>query len=221
MSAPVQQPAALPLQTRLAPIETDRIDVEARTIEVIWTTGATVRRRRWIGWDTSIPFDEELIVSADAIDLSRMQAGAPVLDSHSTWSTAAIRAVVDAASIVGGQGLATLRFPREGIRKESDELFELARDKVIRNISVGYAINQVRVIEPTKASEVERRIIEKWTPYEVSFVTVPADAGAQVRSGDTRTFPLDIVGREGPGIGEAAAARSRMLRRGRLSGLRV
>lgn len=221
MSDQVRQPDALPLQTRLAPLGT--VDVASRTIEVVWTTGATVRRRRYIGWDTSVPFDEELVVTSEAIDLTRMQAGAPVLDSHSGYSTDSIRAVVDKVWLAGGQGLATLRFPSEGVRKSSDELFEMARDKIIPNISVGYRIDQVRVIAPKKEGDIERRVIEKWTPYEVSFVAVPADAGAQVRSGDTRSFPVQIIGRATPpgAIGTAAAVRSRMLMRARASGLRV
>lgn len=210
MSTPAR-PDALPMQTRLAPL--GAINVEARTIDVVWTTGATVRRQRWAGWETLVPFDEELVVSDAAIDLTRMQAGAPVLDSHSTWSTDSVRAVVDKVWLAGGEGLATLRFPKAGVRQSSDELFELARDKVIRNISVGYTIDRVRVIE--KAGEVERRIVERWTPYEVSFVTVPADAGAQVRTA-AGSFPVEILGR---GLPAARAARARMALRARLLGL--
>lgn len=207
MSAP-SPPAALPMQTRLAPL--GAVNLDARTIDAVWTTGASVRRQRWSGWDTMIPFDEELEVSAEAIDLSRMEAGAPVLDSHSTWSTDAIRAVVDKVWLAGGEGLATFRFPEAGTRAASDELFELARQKIVRHVSVGYFINRVRVIEPQKAGEVERRIVERWTPYEVSFVTVPADAGAQVRAGDVRSFPVEIVGRAAPASGLVRAARARM-----------
>lgn len=206
-------PSALPMQTRLAPI--GKVDVETRTIDVVWTTGATVRRVRWEGWDTAVPFDEELVVSPEAIDFTRLQAGAPVLDNHCTYTTDAIRAVVDKAWLEGGEGLATFRFPREGVRKESDELFELARDKIIRNVSVGYFINRVRVVEPEKRGDVERRVIERWQPYEISFVTVPADAGAQVRSADAPCAPFEIVGR---GLA-LSAARSRMAMRARAAGL--
>lgn len=207
-------PSALPMQTRLAPI--GEVNVEARTIDVVWTTGATVRRVRWEGWDTAIPFDEELTVSAEAIDFTRLQAGAPVLDSHCTYSTDAIRAVVDRAWLANGEGLATFRFPSAGVRKESDELFELAREKIVRNVSVGYFINRVRVVEPQTRADVERRIIERWTPYEISFVTVPADAGAQVRAGaELRTAPLELV----RPARSAAATRSRMAMRARAAGL--
>lgn len=219
MPAPTPQPDALPLQTRLAPL--GEINLEARTIECVWTTGATVRRRRYIGWDTSVPFDEELLVSPEAIDLTRLLAGAPVLDSHATWSTDSQRGVVDAAWLEGGKGLATLRFPSLGTDAASDRLFEMANQRIIKNISVGYAINQVRVVPPKKEGEIERRIIERWTPYELSFVTVPADAGAQTRAVGERSFPVEILGRSAAGIGAAAAARTRMQLRGRSAGLKV
>ena len=45
----------LPMQTRLAPIAS--IESEARTVEVVWTTGASVRRRRWTGFDTAIDYE--------------------------------------------------------------------------------------------------------------------------------------------------------------------
>ena len=205
-------PSVLPMQTRLAPI--GRVDVETRTIDVVWTTGATVRRVRWEGWDTMVPFDEELVVSEDAIDFTRLQAGAPVLDNHCTYTTDAIRAVVDRAWLEGNEGLATFRFPREGVRKASDELFDLARDKIIRNVSVGYFINRVRVVEPEKRGDVERRVIERWQPYEISFVTVPADAGAQVRSADAPRAPIEIDGLSS----HPTAARSRMAQLPRAAG---
>lgn len=193
MSNPNAQPDALPLQTRLAPLGS--VDVEARTVEVIWTTGATVRRARWVGWETVIPFDEELLVTDEAVDLSRLKSGAPVLDSHNTWCLDAIRAVVEDAWLEKGKGYARLRFPAKGTDEKADRLFDLVQQKIIRNISVGYSINQVRIVEAEKKGEVERRIIERWTPYEVSFVTVPADADSQVRSADSRTFPIAVIGR--------------------------
>ena len=38
---------------------------------------------------------------------------------------------------------------------------------VIRNVSVGYSIERVKVVEPAAKGEVERRIVERWTPLEV------------------------------------------------------
>ena len=54
----------LPMQTRLAPVAS--IETETRTVEVVWTTGASVRRRRWTGFDAVIDYEEILVVSRDA-----------------------------------------------------------------------------------------------------------------------------------------------------------
>lgn len=195
----------LPMQIRRG--ELAGVNVEARTLDVVWTTGASVDRIRWEGWDTAIPYVEELLVSERAIDLARMNAGAPVLDSHSAWSTRSQVAVVERAWIEGGRGLATIRFPKAGLDESADRLFALASDKIVRNISVGYSIDQVRVVRPERRDEKERRVVERWTPHEISFVTIPADPGAQVRAQEDRSFPFAV---EFSGGASAAAARMRM-----------
>ena len=186
-------PVALPMQLRRAPILPATVDAEARSIDVVFTTGAAVRRRRWTGWDTSVPFDEILEVSDRAVDLTRLNAGAPALDSHSVWSSYSQVGVVERAWIEGKEGKATIRFPREGLDQAADRMFGLISDGIIRNVSVGYSIERVKVVEPAAKGEVEQRIVERWTPLEVSFVTVPADPRAQVRAADQANYPVEIV----------------------------
>lgn len=186
-------PASLPMQTRREPIAPSTVDTEARSVDVVFTTGAAVRRRRWTGWDSSVPFDEILEVSNAAVDLSRLNAGAPALDSHSIWSSFSQVGVVERAWIDGKEGKATIRFPREGIDQAADRMFGLISDGIIRNVSVGYSIDRAKVIEAEKKGDVEKRIVERWTPLEVSFVTVPADPRAQVRAADQTSYPIEIV----------------------------
>lgn len=186
-------PVALPMQLRRAPILPATVNSEARSVDVVFTTGAAVRRRRWTGWDTSVPFDEILEVSDRAVDLTRLNAGAPALDSHSVWSSHSQVGVVERAWIEGKEGKATIRFPREGLDEAADRMFGLISDGIIRNVSVGYSIERVKVVEPAAKGEVEQRIVERWTPLEVSFVTVPADPRAQVRAADQASYPVEIV----------------------------
>ncbi|WP_374293008.1 prohead protease/major capsid protein fusion protein [Paenirhodobacter enshiensis] len=186
-------PVALPMQLRRAPILPATVNTEARSVDVVFTTGAAVRRRRWTGWDTSVPFDEILEVSDRAVDLTRLNAGAPALDSHSVWSSHSQVGVVERAWIEGKEGKATIRFPREGLDQAADRMFGLISDGIIRNVSVGYSIERVKVVEPAAKGEVEQRIVERWTPLEVSFVTVPADPRAQVRAADQANYPVEIV----------------------------
>lgn len=186
-------PVALPMQLRRAPILPATVNPDARSVDVVFTTGAAVRRRRWTGWDTSVPFDEILEVSDRAVDLTRLNAGAPALDSHSVWSSHSQVGVVERAWIEGKEGKATIRFPREGLDQAADRMFGLISDGIIRNVSVGYSIERVKVVEPATKGEVEQRIVERWTPLEVSFVTVPADPRAQVRAADQASYPVEII----------------------------
>jgi hypothetical protein len=151
-------------------------NAEARTIDVIWTTGADVTRQDY--W-TGQRWIERLDVSADAVDLARMNAGAPVLNTHSSYRLGDVVGVVERAWVEGGRGMATLRF------SDRPEVAEIVRDVaagILRNISVGYVVEQWDVTDASKGAA-EVRTAKRWTPYEVSLVPIPADAGAQVRAG--------------------------------------
>jgi hypothetical protein len=204
---PVDDPRALPMQTREMPVSS--VNEADRTVEVTFTTGATVRRRRYTGWDTSVPFDESLEVSSKAINLDRLNAGAPALDSHSAYSTFSQVGVIERAWINAGEGRALIRFPSLAVDASADRMFSLVKEKIIRNVSVGYSIDEVRVVAAEKPGEVEKRIVTRWTPFEVSFVTIPADAGAQTRSLATADlYPCAITRSD---IATASLARMRML----------
>ena len=64
------------LQTR-AFFEPSSVDTEARTAEVIWTTGARVQRSGFNG-----PYLEELSMAPESIRMDRLNNGAPLLNSH-------------------------------------------------------------------------------------------------------------------------------------------
>lgn len=187
----ITPPASLPMQTRAAPLSS--VDAEARTVDVTFSTGATVRRVRWGGWDTAVPFDETLEVSERAVNMERLSRGAPVLSQHSTWSLDSQLGVVERAWIEGGEARATLRFPRPGVSEAADRAFAMIEQGISRNVSVGYSIDKVKVTRATD-TEVEKRLIVRWTPYEISLVTISADPAAQTRAA-VETYPLEIVNR--------------------------
>jgi phage head maturation protease len=154
---------------------------------------------------------EELVVTDAAIDLTRLNAGAPVLESHDSSSTENQVAVVERAWIEQGVGKALVRFPSEKTSEKSDKIFKMVAEGIIRNISVGYRIEKLKIVPPKRDGDMERHIAERWFPFEISFVTVPADAGAQVRS-HGQPAPVAIVFE---GLAQAAQARMRM----RMAGL--
>jgi hypothetical protein len=151
-------------------------DPSARTVDVTWSTGAPVQRRDWA---TGRPFLEVLAMDPGTVDLSRLNAGAPVLNTHGSYELADQIGVVESAAIEGGQGRATLRL------SERDDVAGIVADiaaGVIRNVSVGYVVDEW-LVTPATDTAPETRTATRWTPYEISFVPIPADAGAQVRAG--------------------------------------
>jgi len=197
---------SLPMQVR-AFASTNQVDQEKRTVEVVFATETPVRRRRYEGWERVIDFDEILTVSKAAIDFTRLNSGAPVLDSHARFSTSSQRGVVEKAWIDGAQARALLRFPAAGLDLEADRLFGLIADGIVRNVSAGYTLQKIKIVEPEKRGEVQKVIAQRWTPTEISFVTVPADHASGVRADDGKQlFDLELDNNSSA----VAAARMRM-----------
>lgn len=154
----------LDLQIRAA-MRPKSLNREARTVEAILSTGADVDRGN---------FDERLEVSDRAVDLSEIPV--PVLDTHHRDSTRDILGSVTAARVEGRQLIGKIT-----ISKRHEGLLDDIEDGTLRSFSVGYTINAYRD-EADRATGRLVRIVTRWTLKEASFVPIPADAGATVRS---------------------------------------
>jgi phage head maturation protease len=177
---------SMPMQIRLAPAEGAKAKPESRDIEIVVSTGASVRRSRWEGWDTRIQYDETLRISKDAVNLTRAEAGAVMLlDSHRQWGGVGdTLGKVTRMWVEGNQLLAEVRLHDEGISKSADALMGMIRGGTAPSISVGYSIDEVEVKEGEKRGDVEQWDVKRWTVYEVSFVSMPADTGAGLRAAE-------------------------------------
>lgn len=166
--------AALQLQTRAAELTTSSFDPADNSIEVIFTTGATVRRRSW----NDGPYDEELIVSENSVRLDRLNNGGPFLDTHDQFSLRAVigSVVPGTARIAGGKGLARIKL--SSAAGDADTVVKI-KEGVIRNLSVGYITHVVEKQERDGQPPLWR--VTDWEPYEISAVPAPADAGCQIR----------------------------------------
>lgn len=163
-------------QFRALRVQADSWNAEMRTVDVIFSTGARVARFDWERWDY---VDEELDMSPNALRMDRLNAGAAVLNTHNSRSLDAQIGVVvpGSARLEGGQAVATLRLSG---REEIAGIVQDIADGVIRNISVGYRVHAYEITERQGERPLYRAV--DWEPFEISFVPVPADAGAQVRS---------------------------------------
>lgn len=178
---------SLPLQTRLARIDTPSAATrEDGLIPITWSTGAEVRR--YDLWEDQ-PFMESLDLAG--ADLTRLNAGAPVLDSHQAYGLAHVIGVVERAWVEGDQGRAEIRLSQRpevaGIRAD-------IAAGILRNVSIGYAIHELERTPAATRGAPDQVRVTRFEPLEISIVPVPADAGAQVRrDGSAATFPVTIV----------------------------
>lgn len=145
---------------------------DARTVEVVFATESPVRRNTWDG-----AVDEILQIDEKSIRLDRLNAGAPVLDNHDRWGGAqSVVGVVERAYIKERKAFALIRFAQT---EEGDKVMSMVEDRILRNISVGYAVYTYTKEEKTNAPDQWRAT--DWEPFEVSIVPVPADYTAQIR----------------------------------------
>ena len=171
----------LPVQVRAATLEPATFNEAENTVEVVWTQGATVRRYDY--WNDK-PYEEALSVTPEAVDMTRFDAGTvQVLDGHRTYGgVSAILGIAERGWIEGGEGRATIRLSQ---RPELAGIVSDIRAGVIRAISFGYSVERyeiTRAQDRTDGVNMDLYRAARWTPQEISFVTVPADAGAGTRS---------------------------------------
>jgi hypothetical protein len=166
---------ALSLRASVVP---SSVNAEARTVDVVWTTGARVLR----GWYD--PFYEELSLDPTHVRLDRINNGAPFLDSHESWSLRTVIGVVEAgtAKLNGQQGTATVRFAKAEDDPDADKIFRKVIDGIIQNISVGYRVWRYAPDKLEEGSRIPVRTAIDWEPFEISAVPMGADDGAGFRS---------------------------------------
>ncbi|MDH0340626.1 prohead protease/major capsid protein fusion protein [Chromobacterium haemolyticum] len=170
----------LPLVSVRAQVGT--IDEEARTVELVWSTGAVVRRFDWNRWR---PFDEELSMEPTAVRMDRLNNGAPLLDTHFQLSLAGQLGVVEWATLEKGKGRSLVRFSR---REQVEPIWRDVVEGIIRNVSVGYLVHAYQITEDPDGG-VARYLAVDWEPYEISLVPVPADADAGIRGAKPESAP--------------------------------
>ena len=132
-----------------------------------------------------------LTVDPASVRLDRLNAGAPLLDTHNAYQLAAIigSVVPGTARIESGKGLATVKLSRaEGCA----DIVQNIRDGIITNISVGYNVHAFTRTEAADGSPAVMTATD-WEPVELSAVPVPADPGAQIRLAQRSAAGLEVT----------------------------
>ena len=165
----------LPALRRSAELAPNTADTDARTVEVIWSAGARVRRSTLFGE----PYDEELSLDPTHVRLDRLNAGAPFLKVHEIDTLDAVigSVVPGSARIENGRGVAQVRISE---RADVELIWRDIQAGHIRAVSIGYQVHRFEVSKPDAARELWRAV--DWTPFEVSAVPVGADPAAGFRA---------------------------------------
>jgi phage major head subunit gpT-like protein len=180
-----------------AAVREGSVDIEARTVELVWTTGAI--GQRW-SWDVGT-YMEELEVSEEAIRLDRLNNGAPLLNTHKSDDLDDVIGVVERAWIEGGEGHALVRFSK---RDDAEKIFLDVQDKILRKISVRYAVHRYQITEDSGDKHPTYRAVD-WEPLELSIVPIAFDDGANIRSANT---PAEYTGERVKTIFEVREAKT-------------
>jgi HK97 family phage major capsid protein len=151
--------------TREFSLDRTSVDVEARTLPISFSSEHPVER--WFG-------TEILDHSPDAVDLGRLNDGAPLLLGHS-WDDQI--GVVESASVSADKvGRAVVRF---GKSARAEEILQDVIDGIRTKISVGYRIAEM-VLEKQDKDAGDTYRATRWTPLEISIVPIPADPNVGV-----------------------------------------
>ncbi len=213
----LREKADLPLVGRLAELRNfsrgsssdgEGADAPLVSVELVFSAGAAVRRYDWF---RERYYDEVLVVDESAIRLDRLKRGAPLLNTHSSWSLEDQIGVVEEPAVDGGVATCKATFSR---RESVAGFVKDVQDNIIRNVSVGYVRHAIEMNPPVADGGVWQYRVIDWEPYEVSFVPLPADPDAQViRSANAkpdadaldqsiRTFSCSFIS---PTVGASAA----------------
>jgi HK97 family phage prohead protease len=149
--------------TRRAPLTPSSYDETAQTVEAVISTGAPVRRRDHI----------------ERLDLSDVEPatliGLPVLDGHRQATSANVVGVIAEARREGTALVAIIRLSQAD---DAANIRTKIAEGVLRGVSLGYGAIATR--ESVENGQRVRTIVPRIR--EVSFVAIPADPAAQVRS---------------------------------------
>jgi hypothetical protein len=176
-------------QTVTATFVPDTLNLEKRTVDVVFATDAPIL----MGYYER--YYEILSFSGEHCDFSRLNSGAPLLDTHNAYGGAAnLPGVVERGWSEKGKGYATLRFSNDAgkngaVDGPGEKLMQRVAEGIVRNVSVGYNVYEYEEVDSAggtsigaaKDNKIPTYMAVRWQPYEVSFVPVPADPGAGVR----------------------------------------
>lgn len=161
-----------------------KVDVENRTVEFPFSSELPVERY----------FGQEILShEKQSIDLSRAHLGAmPLLYNHDMNE---LRGKVEQVRLGTDRRLyATARFANTA---DGNEAMQLVKDGMLPNVSFGYVIEEMKMTKAGGNGTLDQYTATKWSPYEISLVTVPADPTVGFgRSDEGQEYEVTVISPE-------------------------
>ncbi|WP_193778475.1 HK97 family phage prohead protease, partial [Pseudovibrio sp. WM33] len=140
---------------------------EEDLLELSFSSDAPIRTY----WGVEILGHDEGEIDLDFIGSGR----APLLIDHRASVDHQV-GVIERVEIKNGKGRAWVRF---GKSERAQEIKQRVLDGELTNVSVGYQIRKAR-LEEEHDDDLNVYRITRWTPHEISIVSVPADPSVGV-----------------------------------------
>lgn len=168
-------------QQRDKPVESGRTTARREMVEnsIRALSGEGNERKFILSFSSEEPYQrywgaEVLDHSEGAVDLTRINEIGCLLFNH---NRDAVIGKIAKAWIEGGRGMAEVEFDSD---EESERIFQKVANGTLKGVSVGYQIESWEEVAQGKQSADGKAIgpaaiARKWTPFEISIVSVPAD----------------------------------------------
>ena len=152
-------------------IQTDTVNEDSRTLRLSFASEEPYDR--WFG-------PEVLQVDSNALDMSRFESGLGcLLYNH---DRDCVIGAIERAWVEGNRAYAEVRFDKDD---ESDKIYQKVKSGTLKGVSVGYRVHEyteVKIDESLAGGRIKGPcyVASKWEAYEISIVSVPADASVGV-----------------------------------------
>lgn len=184
------------LQRAATPGKDERRTIDAPTLQRM--EGEGNERKFTLSFSSEEPYErwfgvEILDHGPGAVDLKRLNEIGCLLFNH---NRDAVIGKVNRAWVDGNRGYAEVEFDTD---EQSEIIYQKVRSGTLKGVSVGYRIDSLEEVMAGKTSADGRftgpcEIAKKWWPFEISIVSVPADAtvGVGREAEQPRATPLSV-----------------------------
>jgi len=163
------------LKPQFRDLELKSFDEEKKTVTLSFSSEDPYERY----WGIEI-----LDHSTTSVNMERLNNSAPLLFNHNRDE---VIGVVEFAKIEDKRGIAVVRF---GNSEKAKEVFSDVVDGIMKNVSVGYQIDEMKLESEKDGMETYR--VTGWQPFEISIVSIPADNTVGVGRGAEDLKELDV-----------------------------